>query len=350
MGVPVSFIYPLVKTIVLKGHNKDDFFRRARIEESLLQDTEARLSGDDFERITELAATVTEDVAFGLHQGQSLEASDLGVLGYVMMHSKTVGQALAAYQKYNVILCNGFNISWVVEESDVIIDIGYTYPHKTPARHCIEEMVSSLYHIMIRLSCISIPLKEVHFTHTQPVEIAEYVAVMGIPPGFGKKANTIRMSKAVLEYPILFADTQLLTTFEFVAEEAKRRLLQGNLFSNQLYHWIINRMPMSFPSLKETALQFQMSVRSIQAKLNQENTTFMEIINRVRKELAMGYLAKPEYNIGEVAYLLHFSEPSAFQNAFKKWTGVTPKQHRMEVWKANNIKALKGGEATIHIS
>nr|WP_281423126.1 helix-turn-helix transcriptional regulator [Paenibacillus oenotherae] len=90
-------------------------------------------------------------------------------------------------------------------------------------------------------------------------------------------------------------------------------------------------MPVQFPSLKDTAKAFRMSVRNLQVKLQQENTTFQDIMNRVRRELAVGYLAKPEYNIGEVAYLLHFSEPSAFQNAFKRWTGTTPRQYRMEL-------------------
>ncbi|WP_373462728.1 helix-turn-helix transcriptional regulator [Paenibacillus sp. V4I3] len=101
--------------------------------------------------------------------------------------------------------------------------------------------------------------------------------------------------------------------------------MQGRIFSDQLYNWIIKDMPMPFPSLKETAMAFKMSVRSIQARLKQENTTYQDIMNRARRELAVGYLAKPEYKIGEVAYLLHFSEPSAFQSAFKKWTGVTPR-------------------------
>src|SRR5438552_316761 len=111
-GVSVSLVYPIVKTIVFKGYNKDDFFKKANIDESMLQDAEARLSEEDFERMTELAAAITSDDIFGLHQGQNIEVSDLGILGYVMLHSKTIGQGLEAYQKYNVIVCNGYNINW----------------------------------------------------------------------------------------------------------------------------------------------------------------------------------------------------------------------------------------------
>ncbi|MDQ0872864.1 AraC-like DNA-binding protein [Paenibacillus sp. V4I3] len=186
-------------------------------------------------------------------------------------------------------------------------------------------MASSLYHLMIRLSCRNISLKEVHFTHALSTKIDAYTSVLGITPQFGKDSNAIRISKDILEYPILLADSKLLGTFEAIAEETRHRLMQGRIFSDQLYNWIIKDMPMPFPSLKETAMAFKMSVRSIQARLKQENTTYQDIMNRARRELAVGYLAKPEYKIGEVAYLLHFSEPSAFQSAFKKWTGVTPR-------------------------
>ncbi|XEC95111.1 AraC family transcriptional regulator [Paenibacillus tarimensis] len=335
IGKPVSFVYPIVKTIVQKGHSQEELLRKANIDSSIFQDPDARISEEMLVRITELAAELTSDELFGLHKGQSTEASDLGILGYVMQHSKTIGDALAAYQKYNVIVCSGYDLSWHVEGDDVIIMTAYAQPLQMPSRHCIEDMMSSLYHIMVRLSCRSIALKEVHFRHDRSAAAEEYMDVLGVLPQFGKESNLFRMSKEILEYPVLFADAKIRSAFELIAEEAKHRLIQGKIFSDQVYSWIINRMPVSNLSLKDAAAEFRMSVRSIQAKLKQEETTFQAIMVRARKELAIGYLAKPEYPIAEVAYLLHFSEPSAFQNAFKKWTGVTPRQYRKEL--LNNL-------------
>lgn len=202
IGVSVSLVHPIVQTMVTKGHDIEVFYRLAKIEESVLQDPEARLSEEDFERITEVAAAITLDDTFGLHQGQHIEVSHLGILGYVMLHSKTIGQALAAYQKYNVTVCNGYNMSWEVEGDDVVIAMSYHHPHRQPARHCMEDMASSLYHLMIRLSCRTISLKEVHFSHALFAEIDEYTTVLGITPQFNKDSNKIRMSKDILEYPI----------------------------------------------------------------------------------------------------------------------------------------------------
>ncbi|PZD97557.1 AraC family transcriptional regulator [Paenibacillus sambharensis] len=332
LGVSVALLYPIMKTILRSGFDQEEFLRQARISGELLEDAEARLPEQDFERVTELAAAVTGDPLFGLHQGQRVEVSDLGILGYVMLHSGTVGQALKAYQTYNVIVCSGFNIDTEVQGDDLLITTSFqSNPLKKPGRHCMEDMVSSVYHLMMKLSCRTIALKELHFAHSEAVEVplADYVSVLGVQPLFDRPASRMRVPKEVLEYPIVFGDAKLLRTFEAIAEGARQRLLQGRTFTDELYNWLLKLAPASLPGLKEAAQAFQMSARSLQARLQQEQTTYQDLMNQVRRELASGYLAKPEYTIAEIAYLLHFSEPSAFQNAFKRWTGLTPKQYRL---------------------
>ncbi|KRF03774.1 transcriptional regulator [Paenibacillus sp. Soil766] len=330
--VAISMVYPIMKTVVQKGFDSEQFCKYASFDASLLQDVEVRISGEELERLTIAAAHYTQDTHFGLHQGQIMEFADMGILGYVMMHSQTVVDALTAYQRYNVLLCSGFNLDWDVEGDDVRISMFLQHPGQGQmSRHCIEDMASSLFRLIGRLSNRAIQLREVAFRHEATADLTPYQAIFGRIPNFAANSHYLRFSKDVLHYPILYSDAKLLSIFENIAQETRQELTQSSRFTDRVVQWIHSCMPSFFPSLQQTADFLQMSSRTLQHKLKEENTTYNDLSIQVRKELAMGYLRKWEFSVGDIAYVLHFSEPSAFLNAFKKWTGLTPGQYRATI-------------------
>ncbi|MFD0717493.1 AraC family transcriptional regulator [Paenibacillus sp. GCM10027626] len=329
-GVPISMVYPIMKTIAHKGYEIEKFFTYASFDSGVLQDTEARISEAELERLLIAAANYTQDDYFGLHQGQITELADMGIFGYVILHSKTISDALAAYQRYNAILCNVFNLDWEVEGDDLLIRFLLNHPGQI-SRHTIEEMASSLYHLLGRLGGQRISLNEIHFMHDAPADMQPYMEVFGRVPCFGGKDNVLCMSKDVLNSPIMYSDARLLEVFENIAQETKDELTQVSAYSDQVAQWMKKCVPSFFPTLQQTADYFGISTRTLQNKLKAEQTSYNELSVRVRKELAISYLKKREHSIGDIAYLLNFSEPSAFQNAFKKWTGLTPGQYRAQV-------------------
>ncbi|GIP22064.1 AraC family transcriptional regulator [Paenibacillus sp. J22TS3] len=328
-GISVAFLIPMMRGLLRKGYDWADFCTVASVDMNMLQDVESRLPEEEFTRIVTEAARYTGDELFGLHQGQEVTLSDLGVLGYVMMHSKTIGEALTTYQKYNMLACGGYNAAYQMDGEDIVIRLYAVNPAVALSRHCIEDMASSLCYAMKGLAGKQIGPKEVAFCHEPGQNINEYAHVFGVMPKFRQEQNILRMSQDIWDYPVLSSDSRLKGVFEAIAEEAKHRLIQGAKLTDKLYHWIIESMPARFPSLQEAAMAIRMSARSLQAKLKQEGTSYNRLANRVRRELALGYLANPEYNMAEIAYLLHFSEPSAFQSTFKKWMGISPGQYRL---------------------
>ncbi|MEV5027772.1 AraC family transcriptional regulator [Paenibacillus sp. LPE1-1-1.1] len=327
--VSVSLVFPIMKSMALGGYEWDSFCAYAGMDAGLLRSSETRIVQGDFDSIIMAAAQYTGDDMFGLHQGQRMSLSDLGVLGYVMLHSKTLGKALTAYQKYNFIDCSGLNVDIEVQGADVVISMFLSNSLEAPSRHFIEGMLACTYQALLALSCRALPIKEVRFMHAPPSQLEEYEVVFGIMPLFHQKANSFRFSKEILDYSIVGSDTRLLEVFQAMAEEVRAKLSSNysGLASN-LNKWIIECMPSHFPNLQEAAKEFLMSPRTLQSRLKADNTSYNRLANEVRKELAIRYLAQPEYTVGEIAYLLHFSEPSAFQTAFRKWTNLTPGEYR----------------------
>jgi AraC-like DNA-binding protein len=78
------------------------------------------------------------------------------------------------------------------------------------------------------------------------------------------------------------------------------------------------------PDIDTVAKQLAVSRRSLQQKLNQEGTTYRNCLASVRKQTALDLLVKPDFTICDVAFVLGYSEQSAFNHAFRRWTGMTP--------------------------
>lgn len=329
-GVAVSMIFPMLKTILSKGYDPAVFCREASLDERILERVENRMTAAELERLMKAAARYTKDDYFGLHQGEMTDIQDLGVLGQVMLHSGTIGKALTAYRRHNVILCSGFNLALNIRDKNVELLLTLQGPGSL-SRHCAEDMASSLVRLIGRLSSRRVPLKEVRFAHETPSDLLPYVSVFGLEPKFGREGHVLVLDRAVLDYPVLYSDARVLSIFESLAGEIREEITGEMRISGQILRWMKKCMPSFIPSLQQTADYLGVSPRTIQHKLKEEQTTYQTLSVQVRKELAMELLGKGIVPVSDIAYALHYSEPSAFQNAFKKWTGLTPGQYR-EQW------------------
>ena len=81
-------------------------------------------------------------------------------------------------------------------------------------------------------------------------------------------------------------------------------------------------------NLDVVAGKLAMSPRNLQLKLKEEGTTYQEVLDDLRKKIALDNLKEPGASIGDLAFLLGYSDQSAFNHAFKRWTGKTPRQFR----------------------
>jgi AraC-like DNA-binding protein len=80
-------------------------------------------------------------------------------------------------------------------------------------------------------------------------------------------------------------------------------------------------------SIKQVAKEMSVSVRTLQNRLKDEGVVFSDLLTDIRRQLAQKYLQE-NYSVEEITYLLGFSEPSVFRKAFKRWSGITPRQYR----------------------
>jgi AraC-like DNA-binding protein len=105
------------------------------------------------------------------------------------------------------------------------------------------------------------------------------------------------------------------------------KLREGSLV-HRVKAGIIDSLPSGPVANEKVARELGMSVRSLQRRLAEAGTSFRDLLDTSRQEMAQSYIREPEIELVEIAFLLGFSDQSAFSRAFKRWTGNSPNEVR----------------------
>src|SRR5262249_51637173 len=127
-----------------------------------------------------------------------------------------------------------------------------------------------------------------------------------------------------LEIPLLRADAALQAILEAQVMAVIEKLPRGEATTDAVRRYLAGGLGDGQPTLEQIAPRLHMSPRTLHRRLEEEGTSFRQVLSEVRRELAARHLSEGRLAIGEIAFLLGFSEPSAFHRAFKRWTGHAP--------------------------
>ena len=130
------------------------------------------------------------------------------------------------------------------------------------------------------------------------------------------------------EVPQLAADPAMSSIMERHLSRLLRDLPPDETFAARVRHVLIEELRRGEPTLDRLAARLRMSERTMQRRLSQQGTSLQALLDEVRHDLSLRHLGESRESIAEIAFLLGFSEVSAFHRAFKRWTGSTPGAYR----------------------
>jgi AraC-like DNA-binding protein len=168
----------------------------------------------------------------------------------------------------------------------------------------------------------------IHLPFKQPKSITEYERLLNCPIHFEQNEIAMFFKKEHIEEKVITSDYNLLRILVAHAQERISKINQTTGFSEQVKASVANLIKPEFPSIEQVARHLNVSVRTLQRRLSEEQHTFKEIIDGLRKDFAFSYLKKAELSINEIAYLLNYNDASSFIRSFKKWTDKTPNEFR----------------------
>jgi len=319
----------LLKNAAGAGIDTQAICETTALTSAVLEDPEARIPADLLGTIWKTIISKTTDQDFGLHLGESMHEYPGGnILFSVMINCPTVGDAIDKLCRYHNLMNDAIQPKLDVRDRLAYLSWEIAPPLVSPSRHFSETLLSTYTTILKDLTDNSSPLIEVHFRHASPQDIREHQRIFQAPLLFEQTRDEIVIEKKYLEEPIFLANPQLLETLERYTLNLIHRIYLPNSLADSVIRLLPKLMQGEKPLIESIATELSIFVRNLQSKLSQKGTTFQRLLDYSRKEMAMQYLKIPEMTLCDVTFMLGFSQQSAFNHAFKRWTGKTPKQYR----------------------
>jgi AraC-like DNA-binding protein len=169
---------------------------------------------------------------------------------------------------------------------------------------------------------------EVHFEHEPPARTHEHTRVFGAPVLFRCEGNALVMEGEFCDRHVPASDRRLYPILEQYLERQFETSPADDRFAATIRSAIENAMRDGEPRVGRVASAVGVSVRTLERRLAESGLHYKTLVDDIRRRLALRYLRDHTQTLSEVAYLLGYSELSAFTRAFKRWTGVTPSAHR----------------------
>jgi AraC-like DNA-binding protein len=302
-------------------------FAEAQVDPGLFEDPEARIAIEPLGRLFNACVVLTRREDFGLLVGERFNLQALGLLGSLMRHSPTVGDAVRSLLLHLHLTDRGAAPVLLAPDPSCVT-LGYSiYRHGIPATAQILDAAIAIGYGMLRELCGPAwqPVR-VQFSHARPANIAQYRHVFGSTPVFDAEVSAILFASSWLLQPVTGADARLYGVFARAIREATAN--DPMSFAEQVsgvLHQMIRGGTMSADAI---ARLFGIRERTLRRRLAVEGKHLQQLVDEERFEIAKQLLHDTSLPVSEIAAALQYGDPNAFSRAFRSWAGLSPRHWR----------------------
>jgi AraC-like DNA-binding protein len=275
------------------------------------------------------AVATTGDPCFGLAVGARMRITTFHAIGYSWLASRNLLEALQRLQRYYKLLSTS-PVSLGLEKLDDT-RMRFSYSDEAAQVHSADATIDAFTLAIIKLCQVASgphfqPLS-VCFRHADYGRAGEYVAAFNAPVLFNQDYDGLILDRAALEMALPGENAELAHANDAVAE----RYLAGldpERVASAVRELLVDMLPSGQASQQAVAKRLNRSLSTLQRQLHAEGQSFQTIREDTRQRLAEAYVRSQELSLSEVAYLLGFSDQSNFSRAFRRWTGMSPREFR----------------------
>jgi AraC-like DNA-binding protein len=290
-------------------------------------DPDQRLPVTTVHELLRGAIELTGDPDLGLKAAREIKIGDYGALEYAARSAESWGEACNVVGRYMRLVNDTLRFSLRYDGTHALIQLDSSVALPRAAA----DFQSGAFHISASHCWPKgvIPKFEVWFTHPRPEDTREYERTfVGGVVSFDAPFNGFVMAKRYLDLRAESADPMLHAVIRRHAEALMAELPRAQNSTEQVRDAIAKQLQGGTPSIENIARQLCVGQRTLGRRLEQEGTTFQELLDDLRRRLALGYVGASDLALSEIAFLLGYSQATTFHRAFKRWTSRTPLEYR----------------------
>jgi AraC-like DNA-binding protein len=326
----VAYLRALFDHVQARGLPAETLLAGHRLD---LDERDARLPESECAALFDRAAELLDDTALGLHVGESIRPGHYGVLGYMAMNCGTLGEALSRLQRYQALVLDIGPMQVQMKADE--LRLSWNPDAERPFRQLAEFNLAGLVTFARWISGRADAPRRIEFNYPAATNLDEHRRIFRCELVFDMPCYAITLPQAWLQRPLIQPDPAMRELMLRLAEKQMLGLARGDAPLSKARALVARHLSEGELSLEQLAAQLDMSVRTLQRKLKDEGIGYTQLVDSVRQELADRYLADQGLDLNDLAFLLGFSEQSAFQRAFKRWKGESPGAWRKRLMKGN---------------
>jgi AraC-like DNA-binding protein len=319
----------LVKRMEADGIPLKRILRGTDLSEAWLKDDDALISTAHYLTIVSNALNESNDPALALHLGQQQNLGDLGIWGYAIMSSPTLGDASQVVIQYWELNGSLVTLSYEKEDNSSIWKIYPAFPMDNLRLwiFAVEELLSTFFSGSGFLSKQEFHIEEIQLSYPDPGYGSLYSEMFKCPVYFNKETDMFRIPLHFENVPTSMGNPVLADICRQQCQQLMAKLKKSDELISNIRNLLIASLG-QFPRLPVIARQMAMSSRTLRRRLQERNITYQNILDEIRVELTKEYIATTNLSVDQIASRIGFSEATTLRRAFKKWTGKNIKEFK----------------------
>ena len=308
----------------------EQVMRKAGVDLARLQDPTARLDPSVHHRIVAEAVELTGDCGFGLRFSDFVHPTTFHALGLALLSSSTLSAFCKRWVRYHSFITTMGQVVFDEAGCDpvLIFPSQLSNPDSRVGRVLIDGQIATVLKLIRFMHRPDYLPKRVELVcPVVPGTQAVYEKYLGPNVRFSAQRNALYFDQEDMAIRLPAANAELARQNDEAVVKFLARLEKANVVA-QAHSKLIELLPSGFCCKAEVARALHMSVRTLHNRLTDAGTTYQQLLDRTRRELAEQYMQQPNISVSEVAYLLGFSDCSNFSRAFHRWTGRSPSAYR----------------------